>query len=283
MRNRRDERDLSRADEALRLLETPQGGRAVRPFPAPAAGKGDGRPPSPEALVQAFNSWAFKREQPDDPEGLKRLAAAAIQSRTPLRFVLYWGRGGRNRVGPAERQCLDFLRALVRRVETLHAPGADVTIIFTDTHAELNGHARFNSSLYFGEVEREAAERGFQTCLLGDLVSAAEGRIDSVRANEQPSPDLLAALTVSAAKWHGGGLPEEHAARAYYRANMIEKQAVEAAFPDAVFVTFNGSAHRRLFPDGMPVFYMYSVRRGVAVKPWFMPAEPGRQNLEAVP
>ena len=233
--------------------------------------------------MQAFNSWAFKREQPDDPEGLKRLAAAAIQSRTPLRFVLYWGRGGRNRVGPAERQCLDFLRALVRRVETLHAPGADVTIIFTDTHAELNGHARFDSSLYFGEVEREAAERGFQTCLLGDLVSAAEGRIElgpgerAAFAGPPRRPDGL-----------GGQMarrraPEEHAARAYYRANMIEKQAVEAAFPDAVFVTFNGSAHRRLFPDGMPVFYMYSVRRGVAVKPWFMPAEPGRQNLEAVP
>ena len=54
---------------------------------------------------------------------------------------------------------------------------------------------------------------------------------------------------------------------------MIEKQAVEAAFPDAVFVTFNGSGLRPLFPDRMPVFYMYSVRRGVAVKPWFMPAE----------
>jgi hypothetical protein len=24
----------------------------------------------------------------------------------------------------------------------------------------------------------------------------------------------------------------------------------------------------------MPIFYMYSVRRGVAVKPWFMAAEP---------
>jgi hypothetical protein len=56
--------------------------------------------------------------------------------------------------------------------------------------------------------------------------------------------------------------------------NMIEKQAVEAAFPEAIFVTFNGSGLRTLFPDRMPIFYMYSIRRGVAVKPWFMPAEP---------
>jgi hypothetical protein len=57
------------------------------------------------------------------------------------------------------------------------------------------------------------------------------------------------------------------------RLNLFEKQAVEAAFPDAIFVTFNGSDLRPLFPERMPIFYMYSVRRGVAVKPWFMPAE----------
>src|SRR3974390_1594026 len=35
--------------------------------------------PSADALVQSFNSWAFKREQPDNPERLKQLARAAIE------------------------------------------------------------------------------------------------------------------------------------------------------------------------------------------------------------
>jgi hypothetical protein len=35
--------------------------------------------PSADALVQSFNSWAFKREQPDNPELLKQLARAAIE------------------------------------------------------------------------------------------------------------------------------------------------------------------------------------------------------------
>jgi hypothetical protein len=42
---------------------------------------------------------------------------------------------------------------------------------------------------------------------------------------------------------------------------MIEKRAVAAAFPEAVFVTFNGSEFRDLFPATMPIFYMYSLRR----------------------
>jgi hypothetical protein len=53
---------------------------------------------------------------------------------------------------------------------------------------------------------------------------------------------------------------------------MIEKRAVEFAFPRAIFVTFNGSEYRCLFPEHMPIFYMYSLRRGMGVKPWFLPA-----------
>ena len=153
------------------------------------------------------------------------------------------------------------------------APGAEVTIICTDTHAELNGHPPRSTRRYFEEVQREAAQRGFGARLLSDLVAWAEDRIDETRALERPSPEILQGLIASAAKWYAGGRSAEEGARLYYRANMIEKQAVEAAFPDAIFVTFNGSDLRPLFPDRMPIFYMYSVRRGVAVKPWFMPAE----------
>ena len=41
----------------------------------------------------------------------------------------------------------------------------------------------------------------------------------------------------------------------------------------AVVITFNGSEFRCLFPENMAIFYMYSLKRGVAVKPWFMPDE----------
>ena len=164
-----------------------------------------GAPPkrrSADALVQAFNSWAFKREQPDNAERLNALAAAAVESGRPLAFALYWGRGRREHVAAPERQCLDFLAALVRRVASAHAPGAAVTVICTDTHAALNGHPPLPTRRYFAEVEREAAERGFGACFLGDLVGWAKDRIDKTRADERPSPQILRALTASAAKHH---------------------------------------------------------------------------------
>ena len=54
---------------------------------------------------------------------------------------------------------------------------------------------------------------------------------------------------------------------------LVQKRAVELAFPHAIFITFNGSEFRCLFPDRMPIFYMYSLKRGVSAKPWFLPDE----------
>ena len=236
-----------------------------------------------EAVVQAFNSWAFKREQPDDAGRLKRLAALAIEQGAPLPFVLYWGRGPRAEIAEPERQCLEFLAALGKRVEAQHPPGADITLICTDTHAALNGYAPATTRRYFAGVEAAAAELGFRACFLSDLVQWAEDRIDRTRADDPPPHQTLGALTASASKWYRGDGSVEDGAKRYFSANMIERQAVEAAFPDAIFITFNGSEQRALFPENMPIFYMYSIRRGVAVKPWFMAAETKAAEPEFAP
>jgi hypothetical protein len=65
----------------------------------------------------------------------------------------------------------------------------------------------------------------------------------------------------------------EEGALKYYRANMIERRAVEAVYPHSIMVTFNTSALRALLPASLPVFYMYSMRRRLGVKPWFVTTE----------
>jgi hypothetical protein len=63
--------------------------------------------------------------------------------------------------------------------------------------------------------------------------------------------------------------------------NMIERRAVELAFPRSIFVTFNGSEFRGLFPQRLPIFYMYSLRRGVSVKPWFLSTDAVSQDVSS--
>src|SRR6266542_6152940 len=94
----------------------------------------------PSKVLRAFNTWAFKREQPADPHLLLQIVSDSIALGTPISFVLYWGKGPRCRIAQPDIDCLDYLAGLARRVKQAYQPGASITLIFTDTHAELNGH-----------------------------------------------------------------------------------------------------------------------------------------------
>jgi len=218
-------------------------------------------------VFASFNTWAFKREQPSSSVQIAGRLADAIQTRSPITFVLYWGKGPRSRAAAPDVACLDFLASLGRRVEALHAPGVEFGLIFTDTHAELNGHARDVVESYFSDIGTLAAGRGFKCFRLGDIVRAAgPASLDHAEIDEH-HVDLL---TLSADKWFRGAGSARDGARRYLLANMIERRAVEKAFPEAIFATFNGSEFDFLFPAGLPRFYMYSLRKGCSVKPWFM-------------
>jgi hypothetical protein len=183
-------------------------------------------------------------------------------------------------------QCLDFLAAVAARVKGVHAPGAAIMLLLTDTHAELNGYCRQDIDRYFDEIRAAAAHRGFETRLLGPLVKAAGNLATAAPLEDTVSAEMLSRLTASAAKWYRGAGTPEHGALTYLRMNLIEQRVVERAYPGSIFITFNGSDLRKLFPRQLPIFYMYSLRRGVSVKPWFMTSEstkPGSAADQANP
>ncbi len=97
---------------------------------------------NPDLIIKSFNTWAFKREQPGNPERLVPAVEAAMQAGRPLEFVLYWGKGPRAEIAAPDLACLDYLGQLAERVRQAYAPGAVFRLIFTDTHAALNGHRR---------------------------------------------------------------------------------------------------------------------------------------------
>ena len=253
---------------------------AVVPRNAPPSVRGKSgtrpapKPPDPARILAAFNTWSFKREQPTDPQLMLQFITDAVARREPVAFVLYWGKGPRGSIGKPDLACLDYLVAFTRRIKEVYAPGAVLRLIFTDTHAQLNGHSVASMRRYFDEIEGAARLRGFECCWMTALTRAAEPQLAGLADGDVP-PDAIELLAASATKWYRGeGTCEQGAAR-YCRMNMLERRAVELAFPGSIFVTFNGSKLRGLFPQRLPIFYMYSLRRGVAVKPWFLPSEPG--------
>ncbi|NOU08119.1 MAG: hypothetical protein HOO99_18250, partial [Hyphomicrobiaceae bacterium] len=159
--------------------------------------------------------------------------------------------------------------AVGQSVANLYEHGARITLICTDTHAQLNGYSSTDSTRYFDAIRNAGARRGFECVKLSDLILNNAEVVAGIDIDELP-PNLLPVLSSSAAKWHGGGLAPVDAAKKYYMQNMREKRAVECAFPDAIFITFNSSKHRPLFPAKMPIFYMYALKKGIAKKPWFL-------------
>ena len=229
----------------------------------------------PDKVLQSFNTWAFKREQPSDLQLMLDFTAGSIARGEPIWFVLYWGKGPRRQLDKADIECLEYLASLTRRVREVYTKGASVRLIFTDTHAALNGYSSVSIGEYFAAIEEAARQRGFEVSWLGTLTRAAEAQLANDTIDHTVPEEFLQQLIVSARKWfHGGGTPEQ-GAREYYRMNMVERRAVELAFPNAIFITFNGSEMHRLLPAQLPIFYMYSLRRGCSIKPWFIASDAG--------
>jgi hypothetical protein len=229
---------------------------------------------SPERVMRSFNTRAFKREHPDNPELMLQIVAKAVARKEPIPFVLYWGKGPRSFISTPEIKCLDFLNTLTSRVRECFAPGARLSLIFTDTHAALNGHKPAAIEAYFEELTAAANRHCFQVHLLSRLIHEIDPDLDSTGVQERIPPNISSTLCASASKWFRGEGTVEQGATRYYQLNMVEKRIVERAFASSIFITFNGSELRCLFPDHLPIFYMYSLRHGVCDKPWFLPNEP---------
>jgi L-tyrosine isonitrile synthase len=267
-------------------------GEAVR---VPSLENGDGNTPrrhksvkSPqnksiaaERVLRSFNTRAFKREQPDRPDLMLQIISEAIACDEPVSFVLYWGKGPRHDVGEPETKTLDYLAALGRRVREAHAPGAAITLICTDTHAQLNGYSQQDIRAYFDDVAIAAQQRGFESCWLGGLMRAVDAAPEEDLRHQEVPKEILPTLCASAMKWFKGDGTAEQGAIRYYQLNMIEKRVVELAFPRSIFVTFNGSELRVLFPSRLPIFYMFSLRHGVSDKPWFLPSRDAPSSANA--
>jgi hypothetical protein len=241
-------------------------------FPAKQAG-GWTREATPEQILRSFSTRAFRREKPDKPELMLQVIVEAHARQAPIPFVQYWGKGLRPTLATPEYACLDYLDAMLSRIAEIYKPGAEFTLVFTDTHAALNGHSQASIHSYFQDLVLATRGRRFKICLLGNLVSAAGLRPDVMLEQPVPPPDLLAELRTSAAKWFKGEGSVDEGAIRYFQANMVERKVMEREFPRSIFVTFNGSQLKGLFPEGLPIFYMFSLRHGISDKPWFLPPD----------
>lgn len=219
-------------------------------------------------IIESFNTWKFKREQPRTEEKLFETILRAVRFGKPVSFTMYWGKGDRATAGEDEKQAILYLQEMIKAIGKKYLHGANITFILTDTHAELNGYSMSEIEKYFDSVSQLARKVGFNTTKLSNFVGFDEKKL-SKEGNIEIKKELLKLLTESAEK-HCKRYDAETGARLYYLQNQIERKAVSRKFSDSIFLTYNGRALDDILPTELPIFYMYSVEKGTSVKPWFM-------------
>lgn len=220
-------------------------------------------------ILDRFDTWKFKREQPKTPEKMMENILKNIRKKSPINFVMYWGKGEKNIVGDEEVNAIKYLDEMLSKIKDKYLPGVKMTFIFTNTHARLNGHTEAEIQKYFDSVKKLTQNYDINILYLSELVKYDEKtllqKIDKLNIDSE----LFATLKNSSEK-HCKKLKDHIlGAKLYFLQNQVEKKEVEKRFTGSIFLTYNGSNLDKILPTGLPIFYMYSTKKGTSVKPWF--------------
>ncbi len=229
-----------------------------------------------QEIFASLTARKFRRSPPFNEAGLRARIQAAIMLGTPLEFLMFWGCGARETHSAADLAALAALHELMEEPKRLPHMSTRVRIIFTDLHATANGHTATHRNSYFHAIE--AASEGLNSAFERESevwnrhglgVEAVERfeQTDAFEAYWQNFP--LREKFVEQAARHSASTDPAAAGRHYLATCRMERTVLEQAFPEAIFLTYNGPEFNECFP-ALPTLYIYPGPRGRTVKPWFV-------------
>jgi asparagine synthase (glutamine-hydrolysing) len=220
-------------------------------------------------IFESFDTWKFKREQPKTPEKIMENILQNIRTKKPITFVMYWGRGEKDVAGSEEIEAIKYLDEMLSKIRQKYLPGVEITFIFTDTHAKLNGYSESENDKYFDSVKKLAKKFEIKFLYLGELAKYNEDDLVSKIDTTEINPELFETLKNSSQKHCKKMKDHTVSVKLYFLQNQIEKKEIEKKFASSIFLTYNGSNLNDILPTGLPIFYMYSIEKGTSIKPWF--------------
>jgi len=157
------------------------------------------------------------------------------------------------------------------RVARVWPAGLQYTVLFADTHAELNGYDRSQSERYFRAVSREL--RFVSTFgRLSDVWAAADlswNRLEKLMREQQLETERIVTSLdlITAAKRHSLANDPERSARLYCVMRRAENRILAQTYSGYLYATSERRERAALYPE-MAVLPLYSWGRGYCVKPW---------------
>ncbi len=222
-------------------------------------------------VLEAITGHEFCRFRPRKEAEIAKIVREKVRAGEQLEFFMLWGLWKKDALDNADYEALGILGALREKVRGIYPKGARITLVLTDTHAEINlldrtAIRRYDS--YAGLMQRHARSLGYEVVMLGEL--AGEMRQQDGAVREVENSGIWGGLLASAGKYYEGADKREGAEK-YVARRIAEKPLLEAHFADAVFLTYNGPRYDAIAPD-VPTLYIIPDRKRGAGKPWFSTA-----------
>jgi len=228
-------------------------------------------------VVEKFDRYEYRRAHSDSmPEVLQLVQACLVQGR-PIRFVGYWGAGGRTEKSEADILALDRIKHLVDSINELcQSETATAELILADIHGKCNGVPEAAVQAYFAEIKKLISERNIAYSMLSSVWTKAGLSFEQAveRSNSEDFKKMWATFDLREtflrqARNRTTEEAADAAARRYYSVCTTERAAVASQFAGSLFFTYAEPKHQSILPE-LPLLYWHSVKPGVAEKPWFL-------------
>ncbi len=225
-----------------------------------------------EKVLRTLTEKKFVRFRPKKEDRVMEIVKLAMRRKKPVELFMLWGIWKKTSLDSAEDEALGIIDGLLSEVQKAHPQGAKLTIVVTDTHAELNLMDKmriYGYDSYLGTFERFAKARGYNVVRLSEILLHkraenldVDGNVESIRTSR-----LWPILVAAASRYYEGSSPEE-GAKAYVRCRLVEKETLQKVFRQSIFLTYNGPSMDVLAPD-LPTLYVIPNRKRTNTKPWF--------------
>lgn len=214
-----------------------------------------------------------------------------------IRFVKYWGLSSKKFIDKFDLDAIIFLFGFLRSVEKKYKMDVHLTLVFTDTHAILNGYNPEIYNSYIKDIRHAMNCFNYSHVLMSEVLmpyikqhnlNDLNGLISFIinESKQRQIPEYLSGrisfnrLTDSASKYSERYLNKnefddfgfdssEQSAYAYILLNQTEKTYIEKVFFQSVFLTYTSDEEKEFIIPELPNLQIYSYRSGMRGRPWF--------------
>ncbi|GHT51696.1 hypothetical protein FACS189440_21010 [Bacteroidia bacterium] len=211
-----------------------------------------------------------------------------------INFSILWCAGSKASINQADKEALQYLFRFLEQVEKEYGKKTNLTIIFADTHAYLNGYSLDSMYAYFQEIQSisekyncnftfssalckgEIIKKGFPdfTHYIDHIIKNPESLFKQIglQITEVETFYQAAIKHCTRIGQHNSGISfkdEKEAVMAYFLFANFEKDIITENFSDTVFITYMTREEGGALPS-LPIVRLYSIKSGLRTRPWFI-------------